>query len=106
MTIEAISFLPPAIPIAPDLALGHASMDAAGGVTGRPFAEWMGSQVQQANGKLVESEKALQALASGDASSLHHVMISMEEARLGFQLVSQVRSRVLEAYQEVMRMQI
>jgi flagellar hook-basal body complex protein FliE len=47
----------------------------------------------------------LRSLAAGDAVSLHEVMMRAEEARLSFQLVVQLRNHVLEAYQEIMRMQ-
>ncbi len=73
--------------------------------TGR-FADWFDSQVGQLNTQLVQAEQGVQQLAAGDAASLHDVMIRMEEARLSFQLAVQFRSRVLEAYQDVMRMQV
>ena len=46
------------------------------------------------------------ALASGDQVDLHDVMIKSEQANITFQLAVQVRNKVLEAYQEVTRMQI
>ena len=73
--------------------------------TGR-FAEWFTREIGEVNGKLVQAEQGLQQLAAGDASSLHDVMIRIEEARLSFQLAIQFRTRVLEAYQDVMRMQV
>lgn len=106
-TIAPIAFLPPSGQV--DAAATHNIATAADATTdarGLSFVDWLGAQVGQANNKLVESEQALQALATGDTASLHHVMISLEEARLGFQLVTQVRSRLLESYQEVMRMQL
>jgi flagellar hook-basal body complex protein FliE len=42
----------------------------------------------------------------GETQNLHEVMIRLEEARHSFQLLVQVRNRLLEAYQEVMRMSI
>jgi flagellar hook-basal body complex protein FliE len=38
--------------------------------------------------------------------SLHQAMIAMEEASVSFQLMVEVRNRLLESYQELMRMQI
>jgi flagellar hook-basal body complex protein FliE len=45
-------------------------------------------------------------LAAGEPVSLHEVMIHLEEAKLSFQLLAQVRNRLLEAYQDVMRTQV
>jgi flagellar hook-basal body complex protein FliE len=45
-------------------------------------------------------------LAVGNAENLHQIMIRLEESRLSFQLLMQVRGRLLEAYQDVMKMQI
>ena len=70
------------------------------------FAQWFEGQVSALNTQLVQAEHGAQELAVGNAASLHDVMIRMEEARLSFQLAVQFRSRILEAYQEVMRMQV
>lgn len=73
---------------------------------GATFSELVSNGLQQVNTQLVSSEAALQQLAVGDAQSLHQVMVQMEESRLSFQLLMQVRNRLLEAYQDVMKMQI
>lgn len=70
------------------------------------FGTWFVNELEAVNTKLGSAEQGLQLLASGEASSLHDVMIRMEEARLSFQVALQFRNRVLEAYQEVMRMQV
>lgn len=57
------------------------------------------------NQRLVAADTGVQALATGEAS-LHDVMIQLEESRLSMQLVVQVRNRLLEAYQDLMRMQV
>jgi flagellar hook-basal body complex protein FliE len=58
------------------------------------------------NAQLVSAEQGVQKLASGNAENLHEVMLQLEQARLAMQVAAQVRSRVVEAYQEVMRMQV
>lgn len=50
--------------------------------------------------------RQLAALAAGETSNLHQVMLKLEEAKLAFQLTLQVRNKLLEGYQDIMRMQI
>jgi flagellar hook-basal body complex protein FliE len=70
------------------------------------FGAWFSEQLGEVNGRLQNADAKLQRLATGDVESLHRVMIELEEARLSFQLLMQVRNKTLEAYQEIMRMQI
>lgn len=70
------------------------------------FATWFAQEVNAVNQKLTVADNDMIKLASGEAPSLHEVMIHLEEAKLSFQLLAQVRNRLLDAYQEVMRMQV
>ncbi len=106
MTIEAIGFLPPAVPLAPFDAPSIDSSQAPAMQGSSAFGNWFSKQVDKVNGELQVADQQLQAVATGEAQNLHQVMISLEEAKLSFQLLAQVRNRVLEAYQEVMRMQV
>lgn len=45
-------------------------------------------------------------LATGQVDSLEHVMIDMEKADIALQFTLQIRNKILDAYQEIMRMQI
>jgi flagellar hook-basal body complex protein FliE len=45
-------------------------------------------------------------LLSGQNVSLHQAMISMQEANVSFQLMVEVRNKLLDSYQELMRMQV
>ena len=72
---------------------------------GQDFGTWLTSAVGRVNQQLVQADQGLRELAAGETQNLHQVMISLEEARLGVQLLVQVRNRLLEAYQEVLRMQ-
>lgn len=62
--------------------------------------------VSKVNDIQVQSDKSVQALASGENKNLHEVMIAVEKASISFQFMSQVRNKAIEAYQEVMRMQV
>jgi flagellar hook-basal body complex protein FliE len=70
------------------------------------FSQMVSNGIEDVNQKLLTSQTDLQRLATGDVQNLHQVMIQLEESRLSFQLMMQVRSRLLEAYQDVMKMQI
>lgn len=70
------------------------------------FGRLITDGLQQVNRQLVAGQTALQQLALGDAQQLHQVMLRLEESRLSFQLMMQVRNRLLEAYQDVMKMPV
>jgi len=101
MNIDPVGFLPALQDIAPaqgtDRAAQAGPMD---------FASWMAKEIGATNDKLVGADQQLQKLAMGEADNLHQVMISLEEAKLSFQLMVQVRNKVLEAYQDIMRMAV
>ena len=99
MTVEPIGAVAAAIPSA-------ATPSAASSVAGAGFSELFAQGLGEVNRQLVAGQAELQGLALGDAANLHQVMIRLEETKLAFQLMVQVRNRLLEAYQDVMRMQI
>ncbi|MDO8299544.1 flagellar hook-basal body complex protein FliE [Lacisediminimonas sp.] len=99
MSISPVDFIAPGTGIA-QLAGGS---PAAAGID---FGAWLKTQVAELNTSIANSDIQALDLASGQASNLHQVMIGMEETKLAFQLAVQVRNRVLEAYQEVLRMQV
>lgn len=70
------------------------------------FGQLVTGGLQGLNEQLKASQADLQGLALGETQNLHQVMVRLEESRIAFQLMLQVRNRALEAYQEVMRMQV
>jgi flagellar hook-basal body complex protein FliE len=81
---------------------------AAGGVSGGndTFASMLGNLVSDVNDKQQVAGQSVAALQSGQTMPLHQAVIAMEEANVSFQLMVEVRNRLLDAYQEVMRMQV
>ena len=70
------------------------------------FQNLLGNFVQDVNEKQAAAGDAVNGLLSGKNVSLHQAMISMEEASVSFQLMVEVRNKLLDSYQELMRMQI
>jgi flagellar hook-basal body complex protein FliE len=66
----------------------------------------LGGLVREVNAKSAASSQTVNALLSGGNVSLHQAMIAMEEASVSFHLMVEVRNRLLESYQELMRMQV
>ncbi len=70
------------------------------------FSDLLGKAVAEVNAKQGAAGEAISGLMSGQGVSLHQAMISMQEANLSFQLMVEVRNKLLESYQELMRMQV
>ena len=70
------------------------------------FAQTLGGLVGEVSAKQAVANDAVKGLLAGQNVSLHQTMIAMEEASVSFQLMVEVRNRMLESYQELMRMQI
>ena len=48
----------------------------------------------------------MEALAAGEVADVHQVMVAVAEAGLAMDLLLQLRNRVTDAFQEIMRMQV
>ena len=72
----------------------------------KPFGDVLKESIGEVNRLQNEAEKAAKDLALGRTENIHDVMISMEKASVSFRLMTQVRNKIIEAYQEVMRMQV
>ena len=70
------------------------------------FSNWLTDTVSATNEQLLSADNALQQLASGHATSLHQTMLTLEEAKISFQFLEQVRNRLMSAYQDILREQI
>jgi flagellar hook-basal body complex protein FliE len=79
-----------------------------GGVeqTQKSFADTLKDAVGNVNAAQQESNKKMDELATGQTNNIHDVMISAEKADIALRLMVQVRNKMIEAYQEMMRMQV
>ena len=69
---------------------------------GRMITDLLG----QANAQQVGADQAVEQLVAGQSDSVHDVVLAVAKADLTFRLVLEIRNRLIDAYQEVMRMQV
>jgi flagellar hook-basal body complex protein FliE len=70
------------------------------------FATVLAQGIEGVNGALIRADAMLAQAALDGSQPPHQVMLALEEARLSFHLALQVRNRLLEGYQELLRMQV
>jgi len=69
------------------------------------FAGTLGSAIQQVNSLQATAEQKVTDLLAGNGQDIHAATLSVERASLGFDLMLQVRNKVVSAYQEIARLQ-
>ncbi len=70
------------------------------------FADLLRKAVDQVDELQKQRDKVADRMVAGEVSEAHEVMVAAEEAKLAFELLLEVRNRLLESYQEIMRMQV
>lgn len=70
------------------------------------FATALKESIHKVNEAQIQSDQMTEKLARGENVDLHQVMITSQKASISFQATMEIRNKVIEAYQEVMRMQV
>ena len=70
------------------------------------FFSTLQEKLNEVNDKQIEAEDTTQGFIKGDVTDVHQVMIASAEAKMSLDLAVQVRNKLVEAYQEINRMQI
>lgn len=76
------------------------------GTSSRSFSGTLSDAINEVNRLQMKSADSGKALSEGSAESIHRVVLEAEEASLSMQLMVAVRNKAMDAYQEVMRMQV
>lgn len=72
----------------------------------KDFGDILTSTIGQVNTSQLDGDLAVDRLQSGEAKHLHEVMIAVEEADISLRMLVQMRNKAMQAYEEIMRMQI
>jgi flagellar hook-basal body complex protein FliE len=73
---------------------------------GVSFGDYLKIALDEVNDLQQKASQSAEKLAMGDESYLHNTIIAYEKANLALQLTIEIRNKVVEAYQEIMRMQM
>lgn len=72
----------------------------------KSFGEYMNDALHAVNAQKQEADRLTEQFIAGQISDVHSVVIAAEKASLALELTVQVRNKVIEAYQEIMRIQL
>ena len=70
------------------------------------FSKVISDAINKVNDAQVTADQKVEDFISGEDVSMHDVMLSMQESQLSMQLLIEVRNKVVEAYQEINRVQL
>jgi len=70
------------------------------------FGEMLKNSIVKVNQLQNDADQAIKEMAAGKEKNIHKTMIALEKANVSFQLMMQVRNKIVSAYEEVMRMQV
>jgi flagellar hook-basal body complex protein FliE len=70
------------------------------------FGTALKQSIDQVNRLQVEADATINDLASGRQTDIHQTMIAVEKASVSFELLMQIRNKVISAYEKLMRTQV
>ncbi len=98
--IKAITM--PTVPLVDNAAASQATA----GAHGTGFMNSLQQAISKANDLQLEANQATEALMTGQTQNIHQTMVALQEADVSFQLMMQIRNKLVTAYEEIQRMQI
>lgn len=70
------------------------------------FGDMLTQAISETNQAQLNADQAATDLSTGRSDNLHEVMLAMEEADISMRMLVQMRNKVVDAYQEIIRMQV
>jgi len=96
----------PGLPSAGASGAGPSGSGASAGTGAGGFAKSMEQFLGDVNSLQLKSAASLQEFASGQTADMHRVVLAQQEAAIALRLVGEMRDRLLQSYQEIMRMSV
>jgi len=93
------------LPIKP-VPLPEGASAAGAALPDRKFADALSEAIGRVEAYRTEAHNSVESFLSGENEDLHEVALNTQRAELSFEMFLQVRNKVVQAYQEVMRMQV
>lgn len=75
-------------------------------VPGESFADTLKGAINTVDKLQKDADVKMQELVTGKSQNIHETMIAAEKADIALKLMVQVRNKIIDAYQEIMRMQV
>lgn len=104
--INKIGFERPRLPEISPTSLRPAQPAALPDAGGRPFQAFLADAVTEVRKLQSEADLTIKQLVAGEIKDVTEAMVAVEKADVAFQTMMTVRSKVMTAYEEIMRMQI
>ena len=76
------------------------------GTAPESFGEMLTKSIKEVDAMQLDADKKIEGLMLGKAVTPHDAMIALEKADIAFKLMNQIRSKIVRAYEEVMRTQL
>jgi flagellar hook-basal body complex protein FliE len=73
---------------------------------GSSFGGLLHEAIEKVNHIQLQATQAVDALVTGQTQNIHQTMIALQQADISFQLMMQVRNKLVTAYEEIQRMQL
>ncbi len=86
--------------------LGPAPEGGARTAAGPAFGDTLADAVGRVDQAQKTADAQVESFVAGETENTHEVMIAMNQAELHFKLMTEVRNKLLDGYQELMRMQV
>jgi flagellar hook-basal body complex protein FliE len=94
-------------PIQEGMPVGRPSKSqATTGAGGPSFKETLNGFLKDVNEMQLKADESVNKLVAGEITDVHQVMNAVEEANVAFNMMMEIRNKVMDAYQEVMRMRL
>lgn len=73
---------------------------------GKSFSDVLRESVDKVNQDQQSADQAIKELVAGRSKNIHETMLAIERADASLKMMMQVRNKILDAYKEIMRMQV